>query len=1106
MFPRRYRKKGPVRKKRWFTLLTALVAASIQLLGQPLGTGGAPAKGSGPFEIREGVRVIDGDTIEADLNGNRVGIGLVGIAVLPGNTECGQQALTFLESALEKGVRLEEDPNVEFDGRGRRMYYAVDPITRQSIALQLVKAGLARATGQGREKVPLRAEERLVRDLGRGCVGSPRDQVSSGTDSRPQAAIEEEKATSLRVAAAGPEPVSASPIAAVAALPSGFAESVVVNGLTGPTAFAFLPDGRILVSQKNGLLRLVKNGQLLATPAIDIRTRVNTYWDHGLLGLAVDPNFASNGYIYLLYTYENDAQKYTGTKTARLARYTMAGDTASIDSEFIVLGRVVGATCEAFPVGADCIPSDSPSHSVGNVKFASDGTMFVTVGDASHFNYVDERALRAQNKDSLAGKVLRITSTGSGLDTNPFYLETGDVNANRSKIWAYGLRNPFRFNLRPDTDIPYLGDVGWNTWEEINVANAGANMGWPCYEGDAIQGGYQFKPVCQTLYGQGPGATRLPLIVYAHSNGSGSATGGAFYTGTSYPAQYHGTYFYGDYSQTWIRNVRVDGANNLLDSPSAFASGTGNLVDIETGPDGNLYYIAIGAGQLRVIRHYESNAPPTAVASASPLSGAAPLQVQFTGSTSSDPDGDPLQYLWNFGNGEESSQANPTCTYLANGTYVAVLTVDDGRGGVRTASVTIGVGNTPPAPVISSPASSYQYQAGRAFTLSGSASDAQDGAIASSRLAWKVVIHHCPGGVCHTHEAMQLSGAKPAFTPPDHEDDSFLEFILTATDSQNASASTAVQIQPKKVPITLKTFPRNLNVIWNGASSVQSPLVVNAVVGGKRTITTDAAQAGYIFQGWSDNGAISHEITIGSSRAIYTAQFIEPGMEPPPPPTFHQSFDNNAGTGTMVHADAGDNCTLVGGIGWGEDPPSSSNFYVTDNAGAGRVDCGTGLDNMTDFSISAWFNALTYGDMGAGRIITKSASGGNIKWSLLLNDTDDTIRFVFQNSTGQRDVFDAPGDSMDDCVGVGWCHVGISISGCTAMNCAATFYINGAAVPTTQVANSGGTPKNDAAFAVEIIDQVSGGNTFDGFLDEIKVWAGKVLTPGMWTTVYSGGR
>ena len=180
-------------------------------------------------------------------------------------------------------------------------------------------------------------------------------------------------------------------------VPSGFSDELAIGGLYAPTAFTRLPDGRILIAEKDGVVRVLKNGALLSTPFVDLRSRVNDYWDRGLLGIAADPAFTTNGYVYVLDVYENDATDYSGTKTSRLTRLTASGDTASLSSEVVILGRQVGSSCKNFPIGADCIPADSPAHSVGNITFASERTMFVTSGDAASFNFVDEDALRAQS-------------------------------------------------------------------------------------------------------------------------------------------------------------------------------------------------------------------------------------------------------------------------------------------------------------------------------------------------------------------------------------------------------------------------------------------------------------------------------------------------------------------------------------------------------------------------------------------------------------------------------------------------------------------------------------------------------------------------------------
>jgi len=752
--------------------------------------GGAPPAGSGPIDVSGFVRVIDGDTVEAYLGGKRVGIGLIGVDAPRGNTACGREAATALRTFVRGGLWLEDDPALTFDARGRRMYYAV---MREgtSIGEELVRAGAAHANGQGRKHEQLAAAEADARATRRGCLWRGQQVTVDG-------------ATFMAMSLGGAAPIgapTAPPTLAVAAaspaaaLPSGFSEDVVASGLTSPTAFTFLPDGRILIAQKDGVVRISKNGALLSTPFIDISGRVNDYWDHGLLGIAADPNFATNGHVYLLYTYENNEADYSGTKTGRLARYTASGDTASTASEVVILGTSVGSSCNNFAKGADCIPSDSPSHSVGTIKFAPDGTMFVVTGDGAHFNYVDDNALRAQDLDLLSGKLLRINTSGAGLSTNPFW--TGDAKANRSKVWASGQRNPFRFTLRPGTDVPYLGDVGWNTWEEINVGTKGANLGWPCYEGNARQGGYEPKAVCQALYNQGNSAVRMPLLPYDHAGTSASVTGGAFYTGTTYPSQYQGAYFYADYSDGWIRSLKVDASNNLFSGSVAdFATGASGPVVVEAGPNSDLYYVAIGANELRRIR-YAASSPPTPA-------GTGP--------------------------------------------------------------------NQPPTATISAPAATLKFKVGDVISVSGSATDPEDGAIPASGLAWRVVIKHCSGGQCHDHQLTTAGGTGGSFTAPDHEEDFHLEITLTATDSKGLTGTASVAIQPQTVQLTLATSPSALQVVYNGQAGT-APLTRSPIVGGTRTIAAPSPQGSTTFASWSDGGAQQHNVRVPATNTTYTATF-----------------------------------------------------------------------------------------------------------------------------------------------------------------------------------------------------------------------------------------
>ena len=328
--------------------------------------------------------------------------------------------------------------------------------------------------------------------------------------------------------------------------------------------------------------------------------------------MTIDPNFATNGYVYLYYTYENDPATYSGPKTVRLTRVTAVGDTASPTTEQVILGRQAPTSCNDLSIGTDCIASDSPSHSAGNVRFAPDGTIFMTVGDGASFNVVDDDALRAQQLDSLNGKILHITKDGLGLSSNPYW--NGDVTANRSKVYARGVRNSFRMTVRPGTSTPVAGEVGWGAFDEINVVTSSANLGWPCYEGVGKQGGYESKPICQSLYANAS-EVKPPLIEIPHAGLSAAVVGGEFYTGTLYPAEYRGSYFYGDYAANTMSRAALDSSNNLVGSPISFATEADGPVEIRNGTDENLYYLSISTGELRRVRYRSSpdSLPPTIV-------------------------------------------------------------------------------------------------------------------------------------------------------------------------------------------------------------------------------------------------------------------------------------------------------------------------------------------------------------------------------------------------------------------------------------------------------------------------------------------------------------
>lgn len=814
----------------------------------------APKPGSGSLNIPTAVRVIEGDTFETWINGKQAALGLIGVTVPMGNTPCGKLANKVIQTALKlgalSGIHLDEELSIGYDKRQRRMYYGATTDNGNSLPLLLVQLGVAHPDGTGKEAAALRKADAEAAAAKIGCL-------NNGPTILPRAG---------EAPAAQLQPSST--------LLANFTQELVAGGFNSPTGIAFLPDGRVLVAEKNGIVKVIKNGSVLPAPFIDLSTEVNDYWDHGLLGITADPNFATNNYVYLLYTYEDNPAQFNGSKTARLTRVTANGDTASLFTETVLLGTVTGSSCNLFAPGSDCLVSDGVTHSVGSVRFAPDGTLFVTIGDGANFNTVDNNAYRTQDLNWLAGKLLHITNTGQGIATNPFF--NGDVNANRSKVYSLGFRNPFRMQVRPSTGTPYLGDVGWDTWEEINVGKPGANYGWPCYEGNFQQAGYAPAAVCQSLYAQGASAVTSGLVVWGHNGAGAAAVGGAFYTGTLYPPQYQGAYFFGDYGENLIRYATVDAGNNLVGGPTDFVTGADGPVTIEMAPDGNLYYLAIVTGELRRIRYTAGNAPPTAVASASPSAGLAPLAVAFSSAGSSDPTGDILTFSWDFGDASAlSTAANPSHTYTVNGPYTARLTVNDGHGNTSTATVAITVGNRPPVPVIASPGSSLLWKVGDVINFSGSATDPDDGAVPAARLSWQVILDHCPGGVCHIHPFFTATGANGNFTAPDHGDNSAFEIILTATDSGGLQASTSVVINPQTAQFTVATSPAGLQVVDGGIAKT-GPATSTTILGSTHTIFAPSPQSSlgvtYTFAGWSDGGAQQHNV-VASSNSSFTATF-----------------------------------------------------------------------------------------------------------------------------------------------------------------------------------------------------------------------------------------
>jgi glucose/arabinose dehydrogenase len=441
-------------------------------------------------------------------------------------------------------------------------------------------------------------------------------------------------------------------------LPAGFTQTQVATGLAKAYEMAFAPDGRLFVTLEGGRVRVIKNGVLLPTPFLSLT--VNASGDRGLIGIAFDPNFSTNHFVYVYYTATTPAIHN------RVSRFTANGDVV-----------VPGSEKDIFDV--DNLGT-SVIHNGGSLQFGSDGDLYITTGD-------NVQPAMAQDMTSTLGKVLRINPDGTIPTDNPFYnTTTGKDRA----IWALGLRNPYTTGVDPVTGRYFIDDVGASTWEEIDEGAAGANYGWPTTEGPTNDP--QFTG---------------PLFAYLHGTTSTTGcaiAGGAFYDPpvVQFGSQYVGNYFFADHCGGWIRRLDPSNGNAVTD----FIQGIDGPIGILTGPDGSLYYLSrddtTGVGTVFKVSVGNSGVdttPPTVAVSA-PAAGATVSGSVTLGATATDNVG-VTRVKW-FLDGTEvaTSPSGPPWTRpwnsnsVANGSHRLIAKARDAAGNWGTSrAITITVSN-----------------------------------------------------------------------------------------------------------------------------------------------------------------------------------------------------------------------------------------------------------------------------------------------------------------------------------------------------------------------------------------------------------------------------
>jgi glucose/arabinose dehydrogenase len=665
---------------------------------------------------------------------------------------------------------------------------------------------------------------------------------------------------------------SAAPTYAHPIVQSAFQQVTLAKGVAEvgePMSLAVLPDRSVLHTARNGTLRRT---DAAGNTSVVANIPVYSHDEEGLQGVGVDPNFASNRFIYLYYapplsTPAGDAPA-TGTAATwntwrgvnRLSRFTLSTSwTLSGEATILDVPADRGICC----------------HVGGDIDFDAAGNLYLSTGDDTNpfssdgYAPIDERtdrnpAFDAQrssgNTNDLRGKILRIkpNATGGGytIPAGNLFAQTATT---RGEIYAMGFRNPFRMSVDKANGVVYVGDYGPDAGStsatrgpsgqvEFNRVTSPGNYGWPYCTGtnttNEIYNEWNFAtntsgakyncaggPTNNSFRNTGNGtlpAARPAWIRYAgdagsppeFGGGSESPMAGPVYrynasnpSTTKFPASFDGMFFAGEFGRRWIKPIHVnaDGSRGTIDTfPWAVAPWTGTQVmDMAFGPDGALYVLDYGTGFFNgdansaVYRfdHVASgNRAPVAVASANPTSGQAPLAVTFSSAGSSDPDGNPITYSWNFGDGTTSTAANPTKTYSTNGTYTATLTVRDNASppATGTASVVIGVGNTAPTVTITAPANGQLFSFGDTIPFSISASDPEDGTINCSQAKLTYVLGHDS----HGHQITSVTGCSGNLTiPVDGEHDQaaniFAIFDAEYTDAGGLTTHTQFKLQPK---------------------------------------------------------------------------------------------------------------------------------------------------------------------------------------------------------------------------------------------------------------------------------------------------------------------
>jgi len=712
-------------------------------------------------------------------------------------------------------------------------------------------------------------------------------------------------------------------------LPDGFSDQAAVSGLLAPRDFAFVPDGRIFILERGNeasqdfnfaSVRVFKEGVLLPTRALSLNTCGDS--ERGALGITIDPSFATNGYIYIYYTRQSSGGSSCGYNTYannqpgprnRVSRFTMTGDVIDPNTEVVYI---------------DNIATDIGYHNAGKVLFGPDGYLYISVGDGG-------LAALSQDISALNGKILRIKPDGSdprgyvttgnpydsALNARTCGTTTPDSGSGACReVYAYGLRNPFRFTVIPDMtfgSVLYppvqgqtwlaVGDVGGGAWEEVDfiappVGNEAGNYGHSLREGFCSAG-----VICNPATETQPDGFITPMYAYQHKalydNNDSAIIGAAFYTGADYPVTYKNNFFFVDFTRSFIRRLVFNPTTGKWDAaasdfaPEPTINPNRGIIGIQSGPGGypwgtDLYYINYISenerlSEIRRIRYEAGAVPPVAFLSASTVNP--PLSTNFTLSAagSYDPDNNtPLVYLWDFGDGTTRQTSTPTTTYsyAAAVNRTVTLKVRDKQGNEsELETLTLYPGNVPATAQIQvtnlTDNSRTSYHAGDTWTFAVINANDPDGygtSVPTDKYEWNVPFHHRD----HSHPFLSnLSGTSGQFDLPiTGETDPVVWYrvILNLTDQRGQVTTVQRDILPATTTVTLTSNVVGIPLSFE-AHSVNTPFTATRVVGMHLPIGASdeyvLSSGTFAFGSWSNGGAQAQTLIVPSSPLVLTANY-----------------------------------------------------------------------------------------------------------------------------------------------------------------------------------------------------------------------------------------